>query len=314
MPGETRSEYGAGLAYGFTAYALWGLFPLYFALLDAVPPIEVVAYRIWWSFVLLAVIITVIRAWRPLLALARNPRVLLPLAAGAVLLAINWGVYVYAVSTDQVVEASLGYFINPLVSVALGVIVLRETLRRAQWVALALAVLAVLVMSILMGTPPWISPILAFSFGLYGLTKKRVDIESVQSLTIETAVLAPIALAFIVIGEVDGTASLGRDGLGLTVLLVLLGPVTAIPLLLFGAAARRMPLSTVGALQYSTPILQFILGITVFGEVMSTGRWIGFALVWVALVIFTVDALRQARRMRSPDPASADALAVTEPD
>lgn len=278
------------------------------------PPIEVVAYRIWWSFVLLAIIITVMRAWRPLLGLARNPRVLLPLAAGAVFLAINWGVYVYAVSTDQVVEASLGYFINPLVSVALGVIVLRETLRRAQWIALGLAVIAVLVMSILMGTPPWISLILAVSFGVYGLLKKRVDIESVQSLTIETAVLAPLALAFIVIGEVDGTASLGRDGFGLTLLLVMLGPVTAIPLLLFGAAARRMPLSTVGALQYSTPILQFILGITVFGEVMSTGRWIGFALVWVALVIFTVDALRQARRMRSPDPASADALAVTEPD
>ena len=272
------------------------------------------AYRIWWSFVLLAIIVSVTRAWRPLLALARRPRVLLPLGAGAVFLAINWGVYVYAVSTDQVVEASLGYFINPLVSVALGVIVLRETLRRAQWVALALAVIAVLVMSILMGTPPWISLILAVSFGLYGLMKKRVDIESVQSLTIETAVLAPIALAFIVIGEVDGTASLGRDGLGLTMLLILLGPVTAIPLLLFGAAARRMPLSTVGALQYSTPILQFILGITVFGEAMSTGRWIGFGLVWIALVIFTVDALRQARRMRSTDPTSVDALAVTEPD
>lgn len=273
------------------------------------PPVEVVAYRIWWSFVLLALIITITRAWRPLLALARNRRVLLPLAAGAVFLTINWGVYVYAVSTDQVVEASLGYFINPLVTVALGVLVLRETLRRAQWIALALAVVAVLVMSILMGTPPWISLILAVSFGVYGLSKKHVNIGSVQSLTIETAVLAPLALIFIVFSEFTGTASLGRDGLGLTVLLVLLGPVTAIPLLLFGAAARRVPLSTVGALQYSTPILQFILGITVFGDVLSAGQWIGFALVWVALVIFTVDALRQARR-RDP----IDELAVTEPD
>ena len=272
------------------------------------------AYRIWWSFVLLALIVTIARAWRPLLALARNRRVLLPLAIGSAFLAVNWGVYVYAVATDQVVEASLGYFINPLVSVALGVLVLRERLRRAQWVALGLATLAVLVMSVLMGTPPWISLILAVSFGIYGLMKKRVDIESVQSLTIETAVLAPLALAFIVVGEVDGSASLGRDGLGLTILLVLLGPITAIPLLLFGSAARRLPLSTVGSLQYTTPILQFILGITVFGDVLSAGQWIGFALVWVALVIFTVDALRQARRIRADDRSSSDALAVIEPD
>ena len=217
------------------------------------PPIEVVAYRIWWSFVLLAVIITITRAWRPLLTLARDRRVLLPLAAGAVFLAINWGVYVYAVSTDQVVEASLGYFINPLVSVALGVIVLRETLRRAQWIALALAVIAVLIMSILMGTPPWISLILAVSFGIYGLLKKRVDIGSVQSLTIETAVLAPIALVFIVFTEFTGTASLGRDGLSLTVLLVLLGPVTAIPLLLFGAAADAAVDSGSPAVQHPDP-------------------------------------------------------------
>jgi len=292
------------------------LFPLYFALLDTVPPVEVVAYRISWSLVFLALIVSISRAWRPLLMLARDRRVVLPLSAGAVFLALNWGVYVYSVESNQLVEASLGYFINPLVSVALGVIVLRERLRRAQWTALALAVTAVLVMSLLMGSPPWISLILAVSFGIYGLIKKQVNIGSAQSLTIETAVLAPLAIAFIVFGEVDGSASLARDGFGLTVLLILLGPVTAIPLLLFGAATRRLPLSTVGALQYSTPILQFILAITVFNEAMSTGRWIGFVLVWVALVIFTVDALRQARHHRgaaTPGQAS-DELAVIEPD
>lgn len=283
------------------------------------PPVEVVAYRIWWSFVLLAIILLVTRSWRRLLELARNPRVLGPLALGAVFLAINWGVYVYSVATNQLLEASLGYFINPLVSVALGVIVLRERLRRAQWTALGLAVVAVLIMSLLIGHPPMISLILALSFGIYGLIKKRVDIGSVQSLAIETAVLAPLALGYIVVAEANGTAALGLGGPGLTALLIMLGPVTAIPLLLFGASARRVPLSTVGALQYSTPIMQFILGITVFGEAMPAARWIGFVLVWIALVIFTVDALREARRIRQQErhgrrEPTPDELAVTEPD
>lgn len=269
-----------------------------------------VAHRIWWALVFLAIVLTAMRAWRPVIALMRNPRISGPLALGAVFLAINWGTYVYAVESNQVVEASLGYFINPLVSVGLGVIVLREKLRRVQWVALVIAVLAVVIMSVALGHPPWISLVLALSFGIYGLIKKWANIGSVQSLTIETAVLAPIALVVIIISFVNGSAAIAQGDVGTVLLFVMLGPITAIPLLLFGSAAARLPLSTVGVLQYSTPILQFILGITVFGEVMSAGRWIGFALVWVALVIFTVDTLRHGRSMQ----AAATALAVAEPD
>ncbi len=256
----------------------------------------------------MAILLTATRAWRSLIPLVRNPRVVMPLALGSIFLAINWGVYVYSVESNQLLEASLGYFINPLVSVALGVIVLREQLRRAQWVAIGIAIAAVLVMSITLGSPPWISLILAVSFGIYGLLKKQVNIGSAQSLTIDTAVLTPIALVIIVSGFVRGGSAFGHVGAGTEILFILLGPVTAIPLLLFGAAARRLPLSTVGALQYSTPIMQFILGITVFGEAMPLGRWIGFAMVWVALILFTVDAIRQTRR------SAADELAVTAPD
>jgi chloramphenicol-sensitive protein RarD len=298
------------------AYGLWGLFPLYFLLLESVSPTEVVAHRVIWSLVFLSVILFVTKAWRGLFQAARSLRVVGLLTIAALFLSVNWGVYVWAVQSDLVVEASLGYFINPLVSVALGIIVLRERLRQLQWVAVALALVAVMVLSVTMGHPPWISLILAFSFGLYGLLKKVANIGAVQSLTIETIALAPIAL-WIVLGAVrDGSAAISNGDLDIVTLLVLLGPVTAIPLIAFGAAATRIPLSTLGVLQYITPMFQFILGITVFREVMNPGSWVGFTLVWLALILFTSDTLRHARRVaqQRESARAADTFEVVEPD
>lgn len=289
------------------AYGLWGLFPLYFHLLDGVSPIEVVANRVVWSLAFLALIITATRTWVRVLSVARSRRNTGLLAIAAAFLSVNWGVYVWAVISDQVVEASLGYFINPLVSVALGVVLLRERLRPLQWAAVGIAVLAVAVLTFSYGRPPWISIILAVSFGVYGLIKKQVGLGSVESLTIETAALAPIAIAIIVVMAAQGQVGLTSGDPGLTVLLVLLGVVTAVPLLAFGGAANRIPLSTLGLMQYLTPVFQFILGVAVFGEAMTTSRWAGFVLVWISLLVMSVDGLRHAR-------SRVTALEVIEPD
>lgn len=238
-----------------------------------------------------------------------NPRVVALLTAGALALSINWSTYVYAVQTNLVVEASLGYFINPLVTVGLGVVFLGERLRRGQWVAVGVALAAVVVLTVTLGHPPWISLALAFSFGSYGLFKKRADVSALGSLMIETSVLMPIAIVIVIGAELAGTATLGHNGWGTTILLVLLGPVTAIPLIAFGGAATRLPLSVLGLMQYLTPVLLFVFGITIFDEQMSTSRWVGFVLVWLALVIFTVDTYRAGRA-----DARISALAVAEPD
>jgi chloramphenicol-sensitive protein RarD len=241
---------------------------------------------------------------------ARSGRNALTLAIAAAFLALNWGVYVYAVSTDQVVEASLGYFINPLVSVGLGVLLLRERLRSGQWIAVGIAVLAVAVLAVSYGRLPWISLILAFSFGIYGLLKKQVGVGAVESLTIETAALSPVALVVMIVMASSHSSALTSASTGTVLLLILLGPVTAIPLLAFGGAATRIPLSTLGLMQYFTPVFQFLLGVFVFGETMSTTRWLGFLLVWLSLVVMSVDGLRNARNGRRP----IDALEVIEPD
>ena len=268
------------------------------------------ANRVVWSLVFLVILTLMTRSWASTLAAARNRRDVLLLAVAAAFLALNWGVYVWAVATNQVVEASLGYFINPLVSVGLGVLLLRERLRTGQWVAVGIAILAVGVLAVSYGRLPWISLVLAFSFGIYGLIKKQVGIGSVESLTIETAVLAPVALLVMLsFARADSSAITGGDWHEV-LLLVLLGPVTAIPLLAFGGAATRIPLSTLGLMQYFTPVIQFLLGVFVFGEAMSTTRWIGFLLVWTSLAVMTADGLRHARTSRT----GTDALEVIEPD
>lgn len=291
-----------------TAYVLWGLFPFYFALLDSVSPLEVVAHRVIWSFVLLSIILLITKSWSQVRDIVRNRRAAATLAAAAVFLAFNWGIYVYSVATNQLVEASLGYFINPLVSVALGVLLIKERLRRLQWVAVGIAGVAVLELTWSYGQVPLIGLGLAFSFGIYGLLKKVVGAKALPALTIETGSLLPVALIYLASVEFLGLASFASTGWGIGILLILLGPVTTLPLLAFGAAATRIPLSTLGLMQYFTPTFIFLVGIFVFGEQMTPSRWVGFSLIWIGLVLFSVDALRAARSGRmSP-------LAVAEPD
>ncbi len=273
-------------------------------------PVEIVANRVVWSLVFLVVLTGVTRKWARTWRAAQSSRSVGMLALAAAFLAVNWGVYVWAVVTDQVIEASLGYFINPLISVALGVVLLRERLRPGQWAAVGIAVLAVAVLTFSYGRLPWISLVLGLSFGIYGLLKKQVGAGAVESLTIETAALAPLALAVMAVMVSSGESAMTTDGSGTFVLLALLGPVTAVPLLAFGGAATRIPLSTLGLMQYFTPVFQFLLGVFVFGEAMSASRWLGFLLVWISLVVMTVDGLRHAQRGRN----RADVLEVMEPD
>lgn len=292
---------------------MWGLFPLYFALLDAVSPLEVVAHRIIWTLVFLIIVISIARNWSSVRR-ALNKRTIGILLGAAVFISINWLVYVYAVATDQVVQASLGYFVNPLISVALGVLLLRERLRRLQWVAVGIAIIAVAILTVSYGSLPWISLTLGFSFGMYGLLKKLANVGSTDSLVIETAALAPFALALMGVWEAGGQAAFVLDGWQISILLILLGPVTALPLLAFGGAATRIPLSTLGVLQYITPILQFAIGVFIFNEAMPASRWIGFLFVWSALVVFSTDAYRHSRsRHRSRKQELLDELEVGEP-
>ena len=289
------------------------MFPLYFALLDQVAPLEVVAHRIIWTLVFLVIVVSIARNWSNVKR-ALNKRTLLTLLIAAVFISINWLVYVYAIASDQVVQASLGYFINPLISVALGILLLRERLRRLQWVAVGIAVVAVAILTVSYGELPWISLILGFSFGMYGLLKKLANVGSTDSLLIETAALAPLALALMGVWEVNGRAAFVLDDWQISMLLILLGPVTALPLLAFGGAATRIPLSTLGLLQYITPILQFIIGVFIFGEAMPGSRWLGFVFVWIALMVFSSDAYRHSRRRsRSKREQLINELEIAEP-
>lgn len=262
-----------------------------------------------WSLVFcLVLLIFMSGGFREVSRTMRDRRSLGLLSLASVAIAINWTTYVYSVSTNQVVEAALGYFINPLVSVAMGVVVLRERLRRPQWAAVAVAGVGVVIIGLAEGAAPWIGLILAFSFGSYGLLKKLAGVAAVPGLTVETIVLLPVAGVVLGYFEVQGSAAVISTGWGLGVLLALLGPVTAIPLMWYAAAANRLPLATLGILQYSTPSVIFILGITVFGDTVNVGEWIGFSLIWAALAIFSVDAVRRSRR-----PRPIDALEVAEP-
>jgi chloramphenicol-sensitive protein RarD len=284
-----------GVVSGVTAYALWGVFPLYFPLLEPASGLEIVAHRVLWSLVFVALLLTVVRRWPLVRAAFADRRTMLVLAAAAVLIAANWLVFVYGVNSGHVVETSLGYFINPLVSVLLGVVVFSERLRPLQWTAVGIAAVAVGVLTVDYGRPPWIALTLAASFGLYGLMKKLVRVEAAPGLFVETALVALPAAAAIAVLEAsgDGTATSGEAGHFL--LLMSSGVATAIPLLLFAAATRRIPLSTVGLLQYLTPLMQLAIGVFVRHEPMPPARLAGFFIVWVALAVFTADSLRTAR-------------------
>ena len=271
------------------AYTMWGVFPLYFHALAHVSPWVIVCHRIVWSAVFLAVIVTLRSKWLRLLPVLRHPRNLRFLAAGGLLIAFNWLVFIYAVTTDQVLEASLGYFINPLLSVALGMVFLRERLRRWQWVAVTVAAAAVVNLSWRGDRVPWIALTLAASFGLYGLVRKKVDINSLHALLVETTLLLPLAL--VGLARLPQVSPAGT-GAGLTaILLAFIGVITAAPLLLFGAAVRRLKLSTVGFLQYVGPTIQFLLATLVFREPLDRAKLASFGLCWLAIAIYVADSL-----------------------
>lgn len=291
-------ETTAGIAFGIGAYGLWGLLPVYFFVLQPAGAVEIVANRVVWSLIFCALLITVTRSWRALTGAFRDRSVFGTLTIAAVLIAVNWLTYTYGVTTGQAVEASLGYFINPLVSVLLGVFVLKEKLRPLQWAAVGIGFIAVGVLTVSYGKLPWIALTLAVSFGLYGFVKKRVGpkVDAVTSLSVETMVLTPLAAATMVWLGVSGTATLTSHGPGHFWLLLASGVITAVPLLFFGASARRLPMTTIGLLQYFAPILQFIVALVVFREAMTLERWIGFGVVWLALLVLTVDMLRATRK------------------
>ncbi|MFE2039441.1 EamA family transporter RarD [Streptomyces sp. NPDC059477] len=275
---------------------MWGLVPLFWPLLEPSGAVEILAHRMVWSLVAVGVVLLFVRRWAWAGELLRRPRQLALITVAAATISINWGVYIWSVNNDQVVEASLGYFINPLVTIAMGVLLLKERLRPVQWAAVGVSFAAILVLAIGYGRPPWISLTLAFSFAIYGLVKKKVGLGGLESLAAETAVQFLPALAFLIWLGSRGESTFAAEGAGHAALLAATGVVTALPLVCFGAAAIRVPLSTLGLLQYLAPVFQFLLGVLYFREAMPPERWAGFALVWLALTMLTWDALRAARR------------------
>ncbi len=295
---ETSRGYIAAVG----AYGLWGLLPVYFILLQPSGAVEIVAWRILLSLIFCLILLAATRTFALLTTLLRSRRVMALSVLTAFLIGINWHVYLWASLNGYIVEAALGYFINPLVSIALGVIFLREKLRPVQWVAVGISLAAVIVLTVGYGRLPWIALLLAFSFGFYGYVKNRMgkQVTAVAGLTLESAWLVPLAIAeLVVVGLFFGGLTMGREGLPHAILLGLAGVVTAVPLLFFAAAARRLPLSVLGFFQYFAPILQFLFGVFIMLEPMPLERWIGFALVWLALVVLSADAVRQRRRTRS---------------
>ncbi|MGV8851102.1 MAG: EamA family transporter RarD [Rhodoglobus sp.] len=297
----------SGLGFAVSAYVLWGAMPIVFFSLKESGAIEIVAWRIVLSLVFCAALLLVTRGYVRVLAIIRDRKTFWSLGLAGALVVVNWVIYVYASLNGHIVEASLGYFTNPIVTVLLGVLILRERLRPLQWVALGISAFAVLVLAIGYGSFPWIALGLAFSFGLYGLVKKSVGpkADALGGLAVETAFLTPIAIVVLLVLSVNGTLSIGTVGTGHTVLTLCLGAITAIPLILFAAAARRLPLTYMGLAQYLAPILQLIVGVFVFHEAMPAERWLGFAIVWLALAILTFDLFRHSSRTRLGSAAEA---------
>lgn len=298
------SEHTKGVAAAAVAYALWGFAPIYWNAIDGVTAIELLGHRVIWSLPILVALISIRRRWSVLRSSYRRRMTWVVELGMGLLISVNWLVFIWAVTSGHIVEASLGYFINPLVSVALGVIVLHEHLRRAARVAVGLAFVGVTTMTIMLGVLPWISLVLAFSFGFYGLLKKHpAAAPPLEGLLVETATIALPLAGLLLVRASDGIAVFG-DSTTSALLLLLAGAVTVAPLALFGAAAQRIPLSTVGLLQYLAPTLQLLVGITLYGETLEVAEVIGFALVWIGLGVYTTDNLRRPRPAPAPSPAA----------
>ena len=306
------TEERRGLLLGTAAFGMWGLFPLYWPLLEPTMAVEILAHRILWSLVVTSIMLAVAGRTGLLRAIWTRREVRYPMMVAGVVIGLNWGTFIWGDTNGHVVDTSLGYYINPLVTVLLGVLVLKEHLRRCQWLALALAFVAVVVLSLEVGHPPWISLVLAFSFGIYGLIKKRVAVGPIEGLTFEGLVLVPVAGGYLLWIEHAGQSTAWSQGPGHVAMLAITGVLTALPLLCFAGAANRIPLTTLGLLQYIAPTVQLILGVALFDERMGVYRWVGFSLVWVALTIFTIDSLAAHRRRRGVALAERDDAAELE--
>ena len=287
------SESTRGVVFGVAAYAMWGCFPLFFALFDGVPAHEVLVHRILWSCVFLTVVISILQRWRPVTGALANPRGLGRVATCAVLIAINWGLYIYAVGTNHVLQASLGYFLTPLINVALGVVILRERMARLQAASVLLAGVGIMIQVVLLASVPWISLILAISFGFYGLVRKQIALDGLSGLFVETLILLPVAL--LALGWLSASGASNFLVPGNTLLLMACGVVTALPLLAFAGAARRLRLSTVGFLMYLNPTLQFLIALYVFREPLDRIQLISFITIWIALALYSWSAWRESR-------------------
>ncbi len=286
----------AGYLYALAAYVLWGLFPVYWKQLDSIPATQLIGHRIVWSFIFLLMVLAALGQLGRLRGLLRNRAIVRTYGLAGLLLAGNWLTYVWAVTHGYIVEASLGYFINPLFSVLLGLVVLKERLRPWQWVAIGLATLGVGYLTITYGRLPWIALTLAGTFGIYGLVTKTAPLDALDGLTLETGLLFLPAAAFLIWNEAQGVGAFGHVGATANLLMLGAGAVTAIPLLFFGVAARRVPLSAVGILQYVAPTLQFLLGVLAYHEPFSRTHLTGYSLVWLALIVFWAEGWIQSRR------------------
>jgi chloramphenicol-sensitive protein RarD len=298
---QPADEIRSGLLAALAAYGLWGLLPIFFKLLHHVGPFELVAQRVIWSLVLILILLAARRALGPLWAALSTPRLLLPLTASSLFIAINWTTYIWAVNDDHVIAASLGYFLNPLVNVALGVLVLKERLRRGQMLAIGVATVGVAIMAAAALTTLWISIMLALSFAFYGLVRKLTPVAPMAGLGAETLILTPVALAYLGWLSGHGGLAFGQDSFT-TIMLVVSGAMTTVPLVLFAVAAHRLPMATLGLLQFVAPLLQFLCGVLLFGETLSHGQMVSFALIWLGLILFASDSMAAARRNR---PATA---------
>jgi chloramphenicol-sensitive protein RarD len=287
-----------GLVYALGAYLTWGLLPIYWKLLHVVTPLEIVSHRIVWSFVVVLAILAYRRQWQWLKPTLHDRKTLLTFVLISILITVNWGVYIWAVNAGFVVETSLGYFINPLINVVLGVFFLRERLRLWQWVAVGVAFIGVLYLTLTYGTLPWVALTLAFSFGFYGLLKKTASLNALEGFSLETAFIFGPALLYLAYLQLIGAGSWGQLDLTTELLLIFSGVITAGPLLMFAAAARRIPLSLLGLLQYLAPTMQFLLGVFVYGEPFSRSRLVGFSLIWLALIIYSTERVIEYRRHR----------------
>lgn len=291
---KVRSDYSLGLFFGVGAYVFWGLFPLYWPLLKPANPLEIVSHRAVWTLVFCVIVLSILRQLRSTFAIMKNPKKMVGLFATTILISINWLTYIWATNNGHVVEAALGYYINPLIIIAFGVLLLREKMRPLQWVAVGIAAIGVTILTLDYGRLPWVAISLALSWGTYGLVKKKLDLGALEGLTIETLIsLLPYGFYLFYIGN-QGTGQFGH-GVLLTILLISAGAMTAIPLLLFNGSTTRLPYSTIGLLQYITPTIQFAIGVWINHEAMPTARWIGFVVIWMALAALGTDLVRSSR-------------------